>query len=90
MGVCRGCGVVALGSDVPRVGGGAQEAYRVQVERYIALLTSMLGGDERVFSSRPTRALLFSPTGMAPARPDASATLKTKRTFPLMREVVPV
>ena len=43
----HGCGVVALGSDVSRVGGGAQEAYRVQVERYIALLTSMLGGDER-------------------------------------------
>ena len=43
----HGCGVVALGSDVSRVGGGAQEAYRVQVERYIALLTPMLGGDER-------------------------------------------
>ena len=44
----HGCGLVALGLDVSRVGGGAQEAYRVQVERYIALLTSMLGSDERV------------------------------------------
>src|SRR3954451_13642329 len=26
-----GCGVVALGADMPRVGGSAQEAYRVQV-----------------------------------------------------------
>src|SRR5215211_80579 len=28
-----GCGVVALGRHMPRVGGPAQEAYRVQVER---------------------------------------------------------
>ena len=31
-----GCAVVALGADVGRVGGRAQDAYRAQVERYIA------------------------------------------------------
>ncbi len=40
-----GCGVVALGMDVPRVGGPAQEAYRGQVERYLAHLEQLLEGD---------------------------------------------
>src|SRR6266508_2636834 len=37
-----GCGVVALGTDMPRVGGPAQEAYRAQVERYLAHLRPLL------------------------------------------------
>src|SRR4051795_8896939 len=41
-----GCGVVALGTDMPRVGGPAQEAYRAQVERYLAHLRSLLGDEE--------------------------------------------
>lgn len=41
-----GCGVVALGTDMPRVGGPAQEAYRVQVERYLAHLQPLLGDDD--------------------------------------------
>src|SRR5512132_4483020 len=42
-----GCGVAALGTDMPRVGGPAQEAYRLQVERYLAHLQPLLGnGDD--------------------------------------------
>src|SRR3954463_8742884 len=43
-----GCGVAALGTDMPRVGGPAQEAYRAQVERYLAHLIPLLadGSDE--------------------------------------------
>jgi TetR/AcrR family transcriptional regulator, transcriptional repressor for nem operon len=41
-----GCGVVALGTDMPRVGGPAQEAYRAQVERYLAHLQPLLGGND--------------------------------------------
>jgi TetR/AcrR family transcriptional regulator, transcriptional repressor for nem operon len=41
-----GCGVVALGTDMPRVGRPAQEAYRVQVERYLGHLQPLLGGDD--------------------------------------------
>src|SRR5918995_4063791 len=36
-----GCGVVALGTDIPRVGGPSQDAYRAQVERYLAALHSL-------------------------------------------------
>ena len=41
-----GCGVVALGADAQRVGGAAREAYRAQVERYIARLQTLLEGDD--------------------------------------------
>src|SRR5690242_3854720 len=41
-----GCGVVALGADVQRVGGVAQKAYREQVERYLTHLQALLGGDD--------------------------------------------
>ena len=40
--------MVALGADMPRVGGPAQEAYRAQVERYLAHLQQLLGGDDDV------------------------------------------
>src|SRR5215203_2336776 len=41
-----GCGVVALGTDIPRVGGPAQDAYRAQVERYLAAIQSLLDDDD--------------------------------------------
>jgi len=41
-----GCGVAALGTDMPRVDGPAQEAYRAQVERYLAHLEPLIGGDD--------------------------------------------
>jgi TetR/AcrR family transcriptional repressor of nem operon len=43
-----GCGVVALGTDVTRLGGPAQEAYRAQVERYLGHLERLLGDDDDV------------------------------------------
>jgi len=42
----HGCGVVALGADVMRVAGAAQDAYRAQVDRYLAYLQSLLDGDD--------------------------------------------
>jgi TetR/AcrR family transcriptional repressor of nem operon len=41
-----GCGVAALGPDVSRIGGAAQEAYRAQVDRYLAHLQTLTGGDD--------------------------------------------
>jgi TetR/AcrR family transcriptional repressor of nem operon len=41
-----GCGVAALGPDVSRIGGAAQEAYRAQVDRYLAHLQTMIGADD--------------------------------------------
>lgn len=52
-----GCGVVALGADMPRVGGPAQEAYRAQVERYLAHLQQLLGDDDEATRSRATVTL---------------------------------
>ena len=75
----HGCGVVALGLDVSRVGGGAQEAYRVQVERYIALLTSMLGGDER--------AAAVTLSAMVGAVMMARALGSTDRSDEILRQV---
>ena len=75
----HGCGVVALGLDVSRAGGGAQEAYRVQVERYIALLTSMLGGDER--------AAAVTLSAMVGAVMIARALGSTERSDEILRQV---
>src|SRR4051812_24599458 len=52
-----GCGVVALGTDMPRVGGPAQDAYGVQVERYLAHLQPLLGGDDDDARRRATVTL---------------------------------
>jgi TetR/AcrR family transcriptional repressor of nem operon len=41
-----GCGVAALGPDVSRIRGAAQEAYRAQVDRYIAHLQTTIGADD--------------------------------------------
>lgn len=40
-----GCGVATLGPDVSRIGGAAQDAYRAQVDRYLAHLQTMIGAD---------------------------------------------
>jgi TetR/AcrR family transcriptional regulator, transcriptional repressor for nem operon len=52
-----GCGVVALGRDMPRVGGSAQEAYRAQVGRYLAYLQPLLGGEDDAARRRATVTL---------------------------------
>ena len=52
-----GCGVVALGADMPRVGGPAQEAYRAQVERYLGHLQQLLGDDDDDTRRRATVTL---------------------------------
>jgi TetR/AcrR family transcriptional repressor of nem operon len=41
-----GCGVAALGPDVSRIGGAAQEAYRDQVDHYLAHLQTLIGGPD--------------------------------------------
>src|SRR3954469_8702284 len=41
-----GCGVAALVTDIPRVGGRPQDSYGAQVERYLAHLRSLLGDEE--------------------------------------------
>ena len=52
-----GCGVAALGADMPRVGGPAQEAYRAQVERYLTHLQQLLGSDDEATRRRATVTL---------------------------------
>jgi TetR/AcrR family transcriptional regulator, transcriptional repressor for nem operon len=52
-----GCGVAALGTDMPRVGGPAQEAYRAQVERYLGHLEPLLGGGDDDARRRATVTL---------------------------------
>jgi TetR/AcrR family transcriptional repressor of nem operon len=42
----EGCAVVALGGDAPRADDRIRAAYRQQVERYLARLEAMLGGEE--------------------------------------------
>jgi TetR/AcrR family transcriptional repressor of nem operon len=51
-----GCGVVALGTDVPRGDDRVRAAYRQQVRRYLAHLERLLGGDEEA-RQRATVAL---------------------------------
>lgn len=41
-----GCGVAALGPDVSRIGGRAQEAYRAQVNRYLASLAPVIDAED--------------------------------------------
>jgi TetR/AcrR family transcriptional regulator, transcriptional repressor for nem operon len=52
-----GCAVAALGTDIHRVGGPAQEAYRAQVERYLAYLQQLLDGDDETARRRATLTL---------------------------------
>ena len=78
-----GCGVVALGTDIPRVGGPAQEAYRAQVERYIAALQSLLDDDDDAARRRATVTL----SAMVGAVMIARALGPTTRSDEILRDV---
>jgi TetR/AcrR family transcriptional regulator, transcriptional repressor for nem operon len=78
-----GCGVVALGADVRHVGGSAQDAYRAQVERYIARLQTMLEGDDAVTRRRAIVTL----SAMVGAVMIARALGSTPASDELLRDV---
>ena len=78
-----GCGVVALGTDMPRVGGPAQDAYRAQVERYLAHLEPLLGGDADEARRRATVTL----SAMVGAVMIARALGPTARSDEILRDV---
>ena len=78
-----GCGVVALGTDIPRVGGPAQEAYRAQVERYLAALQSLLDDDDDDARRRATVTL----SAMVGAVMIARALGPTTRSDEILRDV---
>jgi TetR/AcrR family transcriptional repressor of nem operon len=78
-----GCGVVALGTDMPRVGGAAQEAYRAQVERYLAHLERLLEGDGDATRRRATLTL----SAMVGAVMIARALGPTSRSDEILRDV---
>ncbi|MGO9819306.1 MAG: TetR/AcrR family transcriptional regulator [Solirubrobacteraceae bacterium] len=78
-----GCGVVALGTDMPRVGGAAQEAYRAQVERYLAHLQRLLEGDDDATRRRATLTL----SAMVGAVMIARALGPTQRSDEILRDV---
>jgi TetR/AcrR family transcriptional regulator, transcriptional repressor for nem operon len=78
-----GCGVVALGTDMPRVGGPAQEAYRAQVDRYLAHLQQLLEGDDETTRRRATVTL----SAMVGAVMIARALGPTTRSDEILRDV---
>jgi TetR/AcrR family transcriptional regulator, transcriptional repressor for nem operon len=78
-----GCGVAALGADIPRVGGAAQEAYRAQVDRYLAHLQQLLEGDDETMRRRATVTL----SAMVGAVMIARALGPTTRSDEILRDV---
>jgi TetR/AcrR family transcriptional regulator, transcriptional repressor for nem operon len=78
-----GCAVAALGTDMPRVGGPAQEAYRAQFERYLAHLQQLLEGDDETTRRRATITL----SAMAGAVMIARALGPTTRSDEILRDV---
>ena len=78
-----GCGVAGLGADVWRVGGAAQDAYRAQVEHYLAHLQTMLGGEDPETRRRATVTL----SAMVGALTIARALGPTRRSDELLRDV---
>lgn len=78
-----GCGVAGLGTDVWRVGGAAQDAYRAQVERYLAHLQTLLGGEDP--ETRQRAAVTLS--AMVGAVTIARALGPTPRSDELLRDV---
>jgi len=78
-----GCGVVALGTDMPRVGGAAQEAYRAQVERYLAHLEQLLGDSDDNVRRRAAVTL----SAMVGAMMIARALGPTPRSDEMLRDV---
>ena len=79
-----GCGVVALGTDIPRVGGPAQDAYRSQVDRYLAHLQSLLGDEENENTRREATMTLSAMIG---ALMIARALGPTPRSDEILRDV---
>lgn len=79
----HGCGVVALGADIRRVGGVAQDAYRAQVDRYLAYLQSLLDGDDEDSRKRANVTL----SAMVGAVMIARALGPTPRSDELLRDV---
>lgn len=77
-----GCGVVALGTDMPRVGGPGQEAYRAQVERYLAHLERLLEDDDDATRRRATVTL----SAMVGAVMIARALGPTPRSDEILRD----
>jgi TetR/AcrR family transcriptional repressor of nem operon len=78
-----GCGVAALGTDMSRVGGPAQEAYRAQVESYLAHLQQLLGDDDETTRHRATVTL----SAMVGAVMIARALGPTPRSDEILRDV---
>ena len=79
----HGCGVVALGADVRRVGGAAQEAYRAQVDHYLTHLQSLMDGDDEDGRKRASVTL----SAMVGAVMIARALGPTPRSAELLRDV---
>jgi TetR/AcrR family transcriptional regulator, transcriptional repressor for nem operon len=78
-----GCGVVALGVDVPRIGGPAQDSYRGQVERYLTHLRELLDDDDPDVRKRANVTL----SAMVGAVMIARALGPTKRSDELLCDV---
>src|SRR4051812_33934739 len=79
-----GCGVVALGTEIPRVGGSAQDAYRAQVDRYLEHLQSLLGDEEGNDTRREATVTLSAMIG---ALMIARALGPTPRSDEILRDV---
>ena len=75
--------MAALGTDMPRVGGPAQEAYRAQVERYLGHLEPLLGDERRGHAPSRERAL----SAMVGAVMIARALGPTPRSDEILRDV---
>ena len=80
----EGCGVAALCTDVPRIGGPAQESYRAQVERYLARLQKFLASDDPDVRSRANVTL----SAMVGAVMIARGLGPTDRSDELLRDVL--
>jgi TetR/AcrR family transcriptional repressor of nem operon len=63
-----GCAVAALGCDAPRADDRVRAAYREQVQRYIANLERLLGGDDGEARRRATVAVSTLVGGLMLAR----------------------
>jgi TetR/AcrR family transcriptional regulator, transcriptional repressor for nem operon len=79
-----GCGVVALGTDMARVGGPAQDAYRGQVERYLAYLERLLAGDD---DDDARRRAIVTLSAMVGAVMISRALGPTPRSDEILRDV---
>ena len=76
--------MAALGTDMPRVGGPAQEAYRAQVERYLAHLEPLLGDGSDDDARRRAIVVLSAMVGAVMI---ARALGPTTRSDEILRDV---